>query len=191
MKKKRNTPQHALLEPLGEERFDALIEPYLDGALSAAEVRRFEAHLEASATAAAQLALARRIRASLRALPGEACPPQVWAAVAARTAAADRRWRLPAWLAPHRLWQPALALALLAVVAIGLWEQQTPPPQPPAITAEEVRRAEADVKLALAYLGEIGRSTGEAVEQDALASRVMAPVARSLAGVFHPGQPDA
>jgi len=154
---------------------EALLEAFLDDEASAAESRRLERHLAGCAGCTAELALARQIRSTLRALPPQACPPAVIRAVAERTqASAPWTARLSAWLGTRR-WQPAVALLVLFVAGLVLW-----PAAPTRPSRAEIARAEDEVKLALAYLGEIGEDAGTTAGRDVLERRVVVPVTRSL-----------
>src|SRR3954449_2802373 len=70
-------------EPLHCDEALDLLEPFLDGDLSPAESARLQAHLSGCAACAAELALARRVQAGLRALPQPDCPPELLARVLA------------------------------------------------------------------------------------------------------------
>ncbi|MCP4655870.1 MAG: hypothetical protein GY856_10680 [bacterium] len=158
---------------------DSLIEAYVDAELETGERRRIEAHLDSCAACSSQLELARRIRSELRELEPQSCPQHVTSAVLAHAEAFPTwRRRLASWLAPPRLWQPALALLLAAALGIGFWYSTIRGPA--RQQAAEVARAEAEVKLALAYLGRIGQRTGTAVGGEVLEDRVVAPIARSI-----------
>ncbi len=81
----------------------------------------------------------------------------------------------PAWAAT------AIAAGLVAVLAAGLFLRPATP-----VPSHDVAQAEAEVKLALAYLGRIGERTGSIVAQDVLEERVAAPIARSVQRVLKP-----
>ncbi len=177
------------------EEFD-LIEAFLDGDLAddldSAARQQFEARLATSATLRDELHLAERIRGGLQALPALECPPQVTRTVLAH-AAANRSaqasqshssfWsQLAALLAGSgaKWLRPALAgAALLAVLAILLpWMPSAE--QPAGIADAEVARAEQEVKLALAYLGQIGQRATHQVSEEVLGHRLVAPIARTV-----------
>lgn len=158
---------------------DSLIEAYVDDELETDDRRRVEAHLETCAACSAELDLARRIRSELRELEPQSCPPRVTSAVLVHVEALPTwRRRLASWLTPPRLWQPALALLLAAALGIGFWIATIHGPA--RQQAAEVARAEAEVKLALAYLGRISQRTGTAVGDEVLENRVVTPIARSI-----------
>jgi hypothetical protein len=86
-----------------------------------------------------------------------------------------------------RWWRPALAAALVAA-AIGstFWlSRSTSSPigmhaaQEVELTPEELARATVEVKLALAYLTQVGREAGVAV-RDEMVANVVAPTHRAL-----------
>jgi len=171
---------------------EPLIEAYVDGDLEAAVATAFEAHVERCAACAAELELGRRIRGELRALPAQDCPPAVVRNVLDHASRPTLGARLAAWLlpVPPRVWQGAFAMLVVAALAVGYYHETRPAPAvPDGYSAEEVARAEAELKLALAYLGKIGETASSAVGNDVLEQRVMAPISQSIAGALLP-QPE-
>lgn len=168
---------------------DARLEAFLDGTLPAADREACAAALRADPAWQAELALARRIRQGLHALPVEPCPPAVTAAVLAharRHAAPPWPERLAAWIDAQAavLGRPVLAMAVLVlvVVAASLVGRPQPAPQTLAAASEaEVEQALAEVRWTLAYLSEVGRQTGRSVRRDVLEERVVAPVHEAIA----------
>ncbi len=136
-----------------------------------------------------QLKLARDVRGGLRTLARARCPERVSAAAIDHARRAESpatptlkpaplgRWRLP--IGRHA-WQPLVALAAATALAIGLsWQSKLT--VAPTITVDpEVAQAEAEIKLALAYLGRMGEQTGAIVRDNVLAERVASPVVRSI-----------
>lgn len=181
---------------------DALLEPYVDGDLDGATCRRVDRHLAVCNACADQLHLARRVRTTLRALPLHVCPETVASAPPAgrleriRTVLAS--WS--AWSSPP-VWAATAAVAVIAA-AFGIGYLERPPSllTPSLIdsaaapgtarlggeTELQVAQAEAEVKLALAYLGRIGARTGNIVAQDVLEARVAVPIARSVRHALRP-----
>ncbi|MEM9595594.1 MAG: hypothetical protein AAGD06_15085 [Acidobacteriota bacterium] len=192
-------------DPSRQERPPAeavdLLEAYLDGDLEGEAAREFEARLRIDRDLAEELELARAVQSGLRALPRQSCPAPVTRAVLAQTVDAP----VPFWRSlPKRLLAPAplaaaafaaaatLALtvslrmplstptpAALDVPALGTAAVQGPADQP---TAEDIAQAEEDVKLALAYLGQLGRKAGDSVRRDLIEERLVAPVRRTFGG---------
>jgi len=183
--------------------FEDAVEAYLDSELEPAEARRFELRLEQDPALAAELELAERIRHGLHQLPRPRCPEEVstrvFAEIAAREAEGSARapwrevltrWRERVWPSPPAwIWAPALAVLLALVVGLGF---ETPPADPAGEpSAAEVAQAEAEIKLALAYVDKISTTTGTAVGRDGLGVYVARPFARSIAGVVaQPTTPD-
>ena len=109
-------------------------------------------------------------------------------------------------LRPVHWWRPALALAAMLFLAVSLPRlvdtlSTDPHPAPsapsnslpelaatPSLTPElppdEVARAEAEVKLALAYLGRFTAETRHTVGYDVLGKKVVLPMSRSLRGII-------
>lgn len=159
------------------------LDAYLDGLLDAEAARAFEAHAAECAGCASEIALAERIRATLRETPAEPCPDEVFDAALARIAALERD--RPA-LRPARLPRPSLvrrvALAAVLAVAVGLGVLPffTAPEPPAPYSAEEVAEARRQIEYALGLVGDAGRETGLFLEQDVLGGHVVAPLNRNL-----------
>lgn len=93
---------------------DAALDDLVDGVLAPVMVDAIEAHCRACAPCASALADLRALRAATLALPrSEPPPPELWAAVAARTV--DLRPRTIAWL---RVAAAASLTATVAAVAV-------------------------------------------------------------------------
>jgi predicted anti-sigma-YlaC factor YlaD len=156
-----------------------LVEPYVDGDLEPAEAARLRAHLQSCRACAAELALAERIQAELRALPQLDCPPEIVERVRREGAQVlPFRSSVRGWTAlPFRL----VAAAALIAVALGggvlFLRSQQQPRQP---SAAEVARATQQARYALAYLGRVSRQASLDVRDDVLARRVVLPAAQSV-----------
>ena len=94
--------------------------------------------------------------------------------------------RIAAWLAPvpPRVWQGAFAMLVVAALAAGYLHETRP--VAPEYSAAEVAQAEAELKLALAYLGQIGETVSTTVGTDVLGNRVVTPISQSIAGALMP-----
>ena len=166
---------------------DDRLEAFLDGELPEAERAVLDGALRADPAWQAELALARRIRTDLRALPTPACPPAVTEAVLRHA----RRRSPAAWLeriaeAARRhvagLWQPSLAMAVLVAVVVAAAFLGRPAPPAPNIASAEVEQALDEVRWTLAYLSEVGRKTGRSVREDVIGQRVVEPMQDALRG---------
>lgn len=176
-------------------RIDDLAEPYVDGELDETEHARVERHLKSCGTCRARVELARDIQHGLRALPTLVCPAEVTASVIEATEGASpasaRVLHGPWWRRPTAVRAAMLAAAaILAVTIASSFRTERLPTPPPVSThqAEAVAQAEADVKLALAYLGRIGERTGTIVREDVLEQRVATPVLRSVRRALTPNE---
>lgn len=130
------------------------LDPYLDGELSPAETAAVEAHAAACPACAAELVLAGRTLAALRATPAEACPNSVFAAALARIEALPPVAPITLRRAPDRAprsapvrvarvrWAVA-AVLVLAPVAVLLLRPAPPSPAPAAPLAEHGERPTA------------------------------------------------
>lgn len=184
-------PNH--LENPSCDRIVELLEAFVDGELTAAENALVEGHCRFCRSCSKELIRAQRLAQELRSLPGYECPPRLAQSVMRQAAAeASRAGRQRPSLGRRladRLsaaWQPALrpALAgglLAAMVAVGAL--LAPPArlaQPEASpSAAELARAEAEIKLAFAYLGKVGEHAGLTV-RDEVIGHMVAPTRRVL-----------
>jgi anti-sigma-K factor RskA len=99
-----------------EDRFEGLLGPYLLGELSVDEVRELEGHLEECSGCRAELARVRQTHALLRELAGDGPPPELKDRVLARASGEIPARSRGGW----RLWVPAAALLVVAVLGAGL-----------------------------------------------------------------------
>jgi anti-sigma factor RsiW len=156
-----------------------LVEPYVDGDLEPAEAERLRSHLESCRACSAELTLAERIQAELRALPQLDCPPEIVERVR-REGAQVLPFRSPVRRGTALPFRLAAAAALLAVALGGgafFIRSQQQPRQP---SAAEVARATQEARYALAYLGKVSRQASLDVRDDVLARRVVLPAAQSV-----------
>jgi anti-sigma factor RsiW len=139
-----------------------ILEPYLDGDLSAAEASRLGEHLERCPSCAAALELATRIQRELRNLPGfgEVVPFR------ARHRATGLRL--------------AAAAAMLSLIVGGgalflHLQRRTDRPSP-----AEIAQATQEARLALAYFGKVTRRASLDLRDEVLEKRLVAPATRSV-----------
>jgi len=127
-----------------EEALD-LLEAHLDGELTPDGEARLRAHLDGCRSCAAELALARRIRTELRAMR-----PQPATVLPFQRPQTSRR--------PMRILLAAAMLVLTIGGALYLEQIRVQPTASPS--PEEVARATAEARFALAYVGKVSRHTG-------------------------------
>lgn len=127
-----------------EEALD-LLEEHLDGELTPDGEARLRAHLDGCRSCAAELALAHRIRTELRAMR-----PQPATVLPFRRPQTSRR--------PMRILLAAAMLVLTIGGALYLEQTRVQPTASPS--PEEVARATAEARFALAYVGKVSRHTG-------------------------------
>jgi len=166
------------------------IEAYLDGELPPDESALIETLIADEENWTSELLLAQHIRDELRALPEPTCPPAVTQAVITEV----RRQARVAWKARFRLWadrwwielwQPTLAMTLLALIIITstiVGRQQ--PIVRNEIDAAEVQHALAEAKWTLAYLSQIGKQTGQSVRHDVLEARIIEPMHHAIGTII-------
>lgn len=159
-----------------------ILEAFLDGDLPAAEAERVRAHLERCPSCAAELDLAAAIQRELRALPQLDCPPEVMERVrrAGRAEIVPLR-RTPAWAA---LAAAVLALTVGGAALVLQQFQQRPSP-------DEVARATAEARLALAYVGQASRRAGLDLRDEVFRKRLIDPASRTLTEALGDGPEDA
>lgn len=190
------------------ERADAWLEALVDGEVDPVQRRRLQQHVERCRACAAELELAQRIRAGLRALPVLTCTDRVRPAGGEVTDGRTTPFR-PVPSAPPIRWRSVLALAAMLALILALprllsdrsAEAPSTPGSPPiaerlegapteaaaapeAVDPALVAAQEAEVKLALAYLGQITDATRHTVGHEVLGEKLMAPLGRSLRDVL-------
>jgi anti-sigma factor RsiW len=173
---------------------DDALEGFVDGELAPAEVERLRDHVAGCRRCAESLELAQRIRRELPGLAGD-CPPGLDEELRRRLAQERRGWSRTLRFLPVAA--TIVALALLG--ALLLFEPSSRTEPDPA----EIAAAEAQIRLALAYVGEMSRRSAEVAMQEVLVGEVAQTVEdvarrldRSLAtssvagrsGVQDPGQ---
>jgi anti-sigma-K factor RskA len=99
-----------------EDRFEELLGPYLLGELSVEEERELERHLEGCSGCRGELARARQTHDLLRELVTGGPPPELKDRVLARAGDVIPARSSGGW----RLWVPAAALLVIAVLGAGL-----------------------------------------------------------------------
>jgi anti-sigma factor RsiW len=161
------------------ERLDA----WIDGDLDKAESTAVEAHVDHCESCRAELRLAETVVAELRALPDFDIPEKVLKAVgkASRPTLAEK---LRTFL-ENSILRPVPALAAVAAVVLMVlvlspWRR----PAEPQYTDQEVARAAAETRLALAYVGSIAQRAElrvkERVLDDGAAAQTVRGFQRSL-----------
>ena len=154
-----------------------LVDAYLDGDLSDAELARFEAHLSGCPVCRDELELAREVAGVFADLPRLECPPEVIERV-------EVQRRGVGGGASSDGWSWAQAATLLGILAAGLLagliflgDREPPPPTP---TMAELQEAEEELRFALAYFGGIARKASLTLRDDVLSDRVLEPPRRAL-----------
>lgn len=130
-----------------------LLEPFLDSELTPGDAARLQRHLEGCRSCAGELALAGRIQSELRALRPAAVLP----------------FRQRDAARPARVFLVAAMLALTVGGAVVLEQMRVRPPAP--ASPEEIARATAEARFALAYIGKVSRHTGLDLRDDLLRRR--------------------
>jgi anti-sigma factor (TIGR02949 family) len=168
------------LHPLRCEEALDLLEPFLDGDLLPAESERLRVHLAGCPACAAELALAGRVQAGLRALPQPDCPPGLLARVLETGRGEVVPFPMHARTLQHRF-AAAAAVAALAVGGGSLFVHLQHLQQRAAETRQaQLAEATREARFALAYIGRATRKAGLDVRDEVLQKRLVAPTARTL-----------
>ena len=169
-----------------QEWMNDRIEAFLDGEVSPDESAVIEKMMADDACWSTELLLAQQVRDELRALPKPVCPASVTQAVFTETRRQARvAWkdRIRLWIDRWwvELWQPTLAMSLLALIIImsTLVGRQSQVVQN-GVEMAEVQQALAEAKWTLAYLSELGKQTGQSVRHEVLETRVVEPMHHAL-----------
>ena len=161
--------------------FDDRVEAFIDGDLQSEDAERFHALLASHAMLSAEVEMARSITDAFSSQSDASCPDAVTRNVMAHV---RKDWiqSIPARLKDG--WRkmagaglrPALAMALLLIVVVSSTMIKRPAIQQEA----DVVQALSDVKMALAYLSDAGRTTASTVRQDVIGPLVVAPMSRGM-----------
>jgi len=155
------------------------LDAWIDGDLDDARAASVKAHVDRCDSCRAEWQLAETVVSELRALPEFDIPERVLRTIRKKTVPPLEE-RLRAFLADtvfRRL--PALA-ALAAVVLLVLVLSPWRPPAEPQYADEEVARAAAETRLALAYVGNIAQRAELRVKQRVFEQGVAAQTARGF-----------
>lgn len=169
------------LDRQSRDWMDDRVEGYIDGALCEVEASRFDRVALMDEDLERELALARNIASTLRAMPDAECPDEVVHSIMAhvrRDIGASAWRRIQTFflgLNAARL-KPVLAMAMLLVIVISSTRigRETPPPEPAVAVALD------EIKWTLAYLSDFGKATGMRFRQSVIEPHVVAPMSRSI-----------
>lgn len=169
----------------GCERWQEVLEAYVDGELDAPERSRLENHLEGCPACRSELALASELRDRLRGLPSLDAPRGAVAAVLETARQEDRAQRGPApWSWLETLWaRPLLAGGAAAAIVLAIVLALFPGDGGPAAPGSdaEIARATLEAKLALAHFARANRKVALGVGEDVIRERMMMPTGRAVA----------
>ena len=107
---------------MSEDRFEKLLGPYVLGELTDAEERELERHLEGCPTCRDDLEEVRYAHGALR-VAVDGPPPELKEWVLARARSERRHPRLGRW----KIWLPAAALLIVAIVGFGVFRMVSEP----------------------------------------------------------------
>jgi anti-sigma factor RsiW len=159
------------------------LEAWIDGDLEEGEAAAVEAHVDLCETCRAERRLAETVIAELRALPEFDVPETVLEAVHSKIRPTPGE-RLHTFFEVSTFRPVAVAAAVAAVVLAVMVFSPSPRPTEHQYTDQEVARAVAETKLALAYVGGIAQRAElrvkERVFDEGAAGRAVRGVRRSL-----------
>jgi len=155
------------------------LDPWIDGDLADAEAAAVKAHVDQCESCRAEQKLAETVVAELRALPEFDVPERVVKKVRHKTRAtlAEGLRGFFGDFVSRPL--PALA-AVAAVVMMVVVLSPSPRPTEPQYTDQEIARAVAETRLALAYVGSIAQRAEHRVKERVLKE---GPAAQTVSGV--------
>jgi len=155
------------------------IDGYIDGELGRRDCEALEAHCASCAACARELAVARRVREELRALPVFTAPARTIAAAESRINA-SRVMRLPARRPNHRV-RAVLVAAVAVIVAASVWlGMRSRTPSTPEYSQAEIRQATGELALAFGYVDRYSAQAAEIIHDDVLEQRVAPQIERAL-----------
>ena len=155
------------------------LDAWIDGDLDDARAASVQAHLDQCDSCRAEWQLAETVVSELRALPEFDLPERVLRTVRNK-ALPPLAERLRTFLA-DTVFRPlpavaAVAAVVLLVLVLSPWRR----PAEPQYTDQEVARAAAETRLALAYVGDIAQRAELRVKQRVLEQGVAAQTARGF-----------
>lgn len=162
------------------ETFELQLEALLDEDLSEAEATALVAHASVCERCADELALSRRVLATLRETVPASCPDEVLAAVQLRdfrSTGGSRGPTIPSRIARRRSFALAASLVLipaLTFVALRLF------PASPQYSPDEIAEARVQIELAFALVGEAGRDAGMYLHREVFPRHVLLPIGENL-----------
>lgn len=169
------------------------VEDYLDGLLNTEEKQSFEEELEQSFALREETAAAKQLRDQIRALPIRRCPDRVTEQVLqrvqkqARSTSQGWTWpSLPVWLQSHSS-LTVLTTACAAILILVFSPYWTRDPLSKHPTPGEVRAAERQIDVTMAYLARVGARTGAAVQAEVYRSAVVVPIQETVRAISQTG----
>ena len=152
-----------------------LIDAFLDDELSGKDKARLENHVAACFSCKEELALARKVKRELRALPQKECPERVVAAILEKIPAESPEVpeEKPGIRAiPWFKWGFRLAFAAALIAVIWLATPQKPSAPPEQISPAELAAAERQFQITLAYVGYMSTRSTEMVRDEVVESKI-------------------
>lgn len=165
------------------DRVLELLELLVDDEVDATERVRIQDHMERCPSCARELSLARRIRNELRAMPQPELPPRLAddlpkvpetiLAQASSPPTHTGRWAVVGSLA-------AVLVAAMLVLWTSPFDSSPQVVQQPTPSAQEIERAEAEARYALAQVAAASRRAGLELRDDVLGPHLVQPMTRNL-----------
>ena len=164
------------------------VEAFVVDDLPEAEKKAVEDHLRTCPDCHRRWVEATEILGALRSLPIKRCPPHLVRDVLKRTQPEssgmdDLRSILHRVLQPA--WRPVVGLALTVALVLILrplpgLRRDVQPPEPPIYAEQEIRKAQEEVKWALAYVHRVMARTQSIVQDEVIPDQVVQPIRDSV-----------
>ena len=163
-----------------QDRLDAFIENDLSGA----ERKAVEDHLQVCANCHKQWMQATAISETLQALPLKECPAHVVREVLKRTRTEQSFMDdLRSFLTPlfRPVWRPVVGLALTVALLLILFPfSDLRTPEPPICSEQEIRKAQEEIRWALAYVHRTMVRTQSIIRAEVIPDQVVRPIRDSM-----------
>jgi len=171
------------------------IESHVDRELTNEEEKLLEEHLGVCPKCANEMDLAERVRASLRSEPPVVCPDPVIDRILADVSRIQPRKSLtPHGSAEgfrHSSWKWLAAALPACVLALGILTWSPPRETPieitvaePGYTDAEIREAERQMRVTLAYVGKVGLKGVALASREVIEEGILSPAEKTLVAML-------
>ena len=160
------------------------LEAFVENDLSEAEQRAIEDHLQVCPDCHKQWMQATKVLKTLQALPLIECPAHVVREALKRTRTEPSvMGDLRSFLSPlfRPVWRPVIWLALIVALLLILFPfSDLRTPEPPIYSEQEIRKAQEEIRWALAYVHRTMVRTQSIIREEVIPDRVVRPIRDSM-----------